>query len=736
MKRFVVRTLLAFAAGSCLPPVADAQSPSKKVEIAASLSTTGDFNAFGSDSLKAVQFALDEYKASRLSPQIELKVYDNASSPERAAENARQIVASPAVLVIGPSNSATSLAAGPLFAGGNIASITTSASSDLITDNATTFRMVLKNSEEGELLAMYLHRVLGQRRVAVMVMDDGFGKTLEKGFRNTAEQLGLEATSFVFTSGDNLEEKTAAIAPQVAGLPVVLAMLDANGTRILTTLRRSGHQGPFLGGDTFGRENFNTRFADLPEEKEKKGYFCDGLYGVTPMLLDSANAELLAFAERFKARFGYNPGWVATAAYDATRLALEAIRGMDRSATDTPAMRAAVLKYLLSLKDATRAPVGLLGPFVFDSTRGRQPGVRMGQFVEGRLQSAPVQIVPAPTPHETEIKSGAVFETRPGKYSRLQQIIYSGVFLNEVMWIDPARSTFAADFYVWLRFAKNSGVDAADPREIKFPDLVSGGAFDREHPVEQREMADGTSYRLWRVQGEFRNEFDLHRYPFDRQSLTVRFFNARAAADHIIYALDRSASGFEKNRDGVTVGAAPQAFRLLSQWRFVGANHRRENFVAKSSLGDPLPLGRVNYRELSGYAASFDLQRLSLTNVIKNLLPLLLMTCILYASLHFPPTFVHTKIGVAITAVLTGVVLLNSVNTQLGAIGYTVAVEWAFYVFFGLGLLHIVSVIITEKLRLQQHGPAAARVDYWTRVAFIASVVALFVSGYFALRMP
>ena len=728
--------LLAFAAGGCFLPFAHAQSPMKKVEIAAALSTTGDFNTFGSNSLEGVQFALDEYKASDFSPQIELKYYDNASSPERAAENARQIVASPAVLVIGPSNSATSLAAGPVFAGGGIASITTSASSDLITDNATTFRMVLKNSEEGELLAMYLDRVLGQRRVAVIVMDDGFGKTLEKGFRNTAERLGLEATYHVFNVGENIEEKAAAIAPQIADRPVVLAMLDSNGTRILTALRRLGHKGPFLGGNAIGRENFNARFADLPEEKEHTGYFCDNLYGVTPMILDSANAAVLSFAERFKARFGHNPGWVATTSYDATRLALEAIRGMDRSATDTPSMRAAVLKYLLALKDEARAPVGLLGPFVFDSSRGRQPGMRIGKFVHGQLESAPVQIVPAPTPHETEIKSGAVFETRPGKYSRLQQIIYSGVFLNEIMWMDPARSTFAADFYVWLRFAKNSVVDDADPREIKFPDLVAGGAFDRQHPVEEREMADGTSYRLWRVQGEFRNQFDLRRYPFDRQSLTVRFFNARAAADHIIYALDRSASDFEKNRDRTIVGAAPQAFRLLSQWRFVGANHRRENFVAKSSLGDPLRLGRVNYRELSGYAASFDLQRLSLTTVIKSLLPLLLMTCILYASLHFPPVFVQTKIGVAITAVLTGVVLLNSVNTQLGAIGYTVAVEWAFYVFFGLGLLHIVSVIVAEDMRGKKRGPAADRVDHWTRVTFIASVIGLFVVGFFTLRAP
>jgi len=279
-------------------------------------------------------------------------------------------------------------------------------------------------------------------------------------------------------------------------------------------------------------------------------------------------------------------------------------------------------------------------------------------------------------------------------------------------------------------------VDAADPREIKFPDLASGGAFDREHPLEQREMADGTSYRLWRVQGEFRNPFDLHRYPFDRQSLTIRFFNARAARDHIVYALDRSASDAGETRGifGSTGAAAKEAFHLLSQWRFAGAHQQRENFVAKSSLGDPVRLGRVNYRELSGYAATFDLQRLALSVLVKNLLPLWLMTCMLYASLHFPSSLVEPKLGVGITAMLTGMVLLNSVNGQMGAVGYTVAVEYAFYLFFALGLLHIISVLVTKRLReSSQHG-TADRIDLWTRIIFFLAVLAIFLGGFYQYK--
>src|SRR6185503_8451250 len=325
-------------------------------------------------------------------------------------EVARQVTASRAVLVIGPSDSVASLAAGPEFARAGLASITTTATSDLITDNPTTFRMLSKNSDQGELLATYLVRVFDQRRAAVMVMDDDFGRPIETGFRKNAGQLGVDATYYVFKDGDDVEEKIRGLAPEIGDRPIVFAVGSVNGLKILRALRRLGHKGPFLGNIDFGIETFNSHFADSPEDKKQKGFFCEALYGITPVLLDSANAELLSFSERFQARFGHEPGWAAVGGYDAAQLALQALREMDPKASDPPAIRAAALKYLLAPKDERRALPGLLGPLVFDSTRGREAAMRMGRFIRGHFESAPVQIVPAPKPHDTEIKSGAVFE--------------------------------------------------------------------------------------------------------------------------------------------------------------------------------------------------------------------------------------------------------------------------------------------------------------------------------------
>src|SRR5262249_23542209 len=148
--------------------------------------------------------------------------------------------------------------------------------------------------------------------------------------------------------------------------------------------------------------------------------------------------------------------------------------------------------------------------FWFDESRARQQAIRVGRFNGGRFESAPIQIVSLPAPDPAAITSRAVFGLNPGRHAPPPPGGYTGIFLNEIPRIDLTRSSFTADFYLWLRFAHKAGPGSADPTNLHFPSLVSGG-FDRDQPMQQRVMEDGTEYWLWRMQGEFRNDFDLRR---------------------------------------------------------------------------------------------------------------------------------------------------------------------------------------------------------------------------------
>jgi len=732
------------------------------VEVAAALPLTGDEAAIGEAALQGIQLAIEEANADGARPHIELAIYDDRSNDDEAKKLASQIVASRATVVLGPALTTASVAAGPTYAQAGLVAITPTAAGDTVTQNATTFRVVLKNSEQGKMIAIYLTRVIGGRRADVIVADNPYGHSLEAGYVRAAGRLGIDAQYFSLKTPDESEDIARRVAADTDQPSVVFLMLDGEAARILPTLRRLGVRGPFVGGSGLGDESFSRRMADLPEEHQQAGYFTEGMYCMSPIILDSANSEVLAFAERFRARFGHDPFWFAAGGYDAAHLAAVALRATAggtaegaeaRTArtgggADVRATRNAVLNYLTSLNDPARAVSGLLGPLWFDEARGRPEAVRMGRFNRGRFESAPLQIIPVTTPSPAEIASGAVFELEPGRYARLQRVVYTGMFINEIPHLDLLKSSFGADFYLWLRFARDAGPDSADPTDINFPNLISGN-FDRAHPAEQREMPDGTEYRLWRVQGEFHNDFDQHRFPFDRQTLSLPFFNARAAADQIVYVLDRRSS-VEVQKDqtplppnassgettatpmGSTAPSKPaeslvsaDAFRELTQWRPRGASERRENLVTESALGDPRRFGAESYRELSGFLVVVELERRAMATLTKALLPLLLMTLILYGSLHFPSVLVKEKVTVAVTAALSGAVLLTAINNQLGSIGYTVAVEYAFYVFFGLSLLCIISCLGVERLHSGGRRGTATVTERWTRIIFLLAVAAM-----------
>jgi len=73
------------------------------------------------------------------------------------------------------------------------------------------------------------------------------------------------------------------------------------------------------------------------------------------------------------------------------------------------------------------------------------------------------------------------------------------------------------------------------------------------------------------VRGDFKNDFDLHHYPFDRQTITVRLFNARAASDRIVYVQDRrsiNVAGGRATLDeaaSASGGAGPEAMLMSTK---------------------------------------------------------------------------------------------------------------------------------------------------------------------------
>jgi len=725
------------------------QAGEAPLQIAAVLSLTGDGAYYGKPILDGVLLAVDAANHSAdPATLIGIQSFDDRSDPAYAHTLADQVCATQAIAVIGPALTVAALSAGPAYAKCGLVAIAATAHGDDVPKAATTFQPVFNGSSMGTALAVYLKRVLHGDRVIILFRRDGYGIPVAQGVESAAARLSVATAEYAFTNAAERDAAVQAAARDPGHPPIVLGMLNADAVPILLALRRAGVFSPVLAPSSLGGDDFVDQFSTEPEEQQKRGFFTDNVYAASPMLFDSANADVLEFAQRFRERYAREPSWPAVQGYDSAQLAILAARraGADPGATGGRlAERRATAFKTLSALDSNHALRGVTGPLWFTADRRRDQPVRLGLFRDGRFDSAPIQLVPVNNPAPEEITSGEVFEALPGKFVRRQRVVYTGVFVNEVPRVDLQKSTFIIDFYLWMRFVENAGPIGFEPSDIRFAGL-SGGSFNRASPSEQRLMADGTTYRLWHVEGEVRNEFDLRRFPFDSQILRLSFYNSRADAERVVYVLDRGSllSGGRQTLgptadDASGVGASGSvvsstAFRLLTQWTPVWASERRENLVTDSPLGYPQAPGTARGRELSGFVVDLDLQRRALATASKNLLPLIIMTIIMFASLYFPHGLVKEKVTVAITAALSGAVLLTSINTQLGNLGYTILAEYVFYVFFGLSLLCILSVLSAERLRVAGAPARALRIERWTRAGFVLTVVAVLVGAGWVVR--
>lgn len=721
---------------------ASAQIPALRIAIA--VSATGAVESYARPAMEGAQLALEEANHDGQGPVIELSIYDDQSDPERARAIAREIVATDTLVVIGPATTAMSLAAGPIYSEAGLVSIGTTATGDQVTDNPTTFRASFTTGDGGDAMANYLRHILGGTKAAVIYRKDGYGLPVAAGFRRAAERLGIRTTYHPFATIKDLEAIAEAVGSESEHPAIILGTLDRDSADIVKLMRRRGAKGPIFGTGATAGKFFSALFADEPEERRKPGFFTDGMHAAASEIFDSANAETSAFADRFQARFGKAADFYAVQGYEAMRLAVAAVRASARhpvapprkgtrrdkiqstaafnGLSDIRARRDAVRAYLVSLDGPEHAVAGLNGPLWFTPDRGRVQPLRMGRFHGVEFESAPMQLVPVRNPNAAEIAAHTVVQIGPERYARLQQVVYTGVFLNEISRVDVADSTFSADFYIWMRFARRSGVDIADLTDIQFPSMVRG-SFDASRPALRSDLADGTTYQLWQVRGDFKNDFDLRRYPFDRQTMVLRFFHARADSERIVYVQDRRSSpptpaSGAASRESFG-SASPTAFRRLTQWEPVRATQRRDNLVTQSGLGDPRLVGFERVRELSGFNFTVELRRRVAANLAKTLLPLLLMAMMLYASLHFPASIATPKAGVAVTCALAGTVLLSSINSQLGNVGYVIAVEYGFYGFFALCLLCIVALFVIEHYRLNGQTNSVATVERMSRLIFL-----------------
>ena len=695
------------------------------IRIAFANSLTGSSAPAGTESLIATQLAIDEVNAKGgvNGRPIELVLFDDASNPAVARANAQAIADSPSVAVLGHYLSSASLAAGPIYKDARIPALTGSAAvDDLTSTNDYYFRALAPVSAQARSIAEHLRAVMGEPKVRLVHTRDSYGKSFERGFAAAypAEHLrvfGLDVAAGQIGSMDGALD--AAAQEPGPGVIVVGAATDFSAD-IVKALRRHGIKGMIIASQAAARESYLQNFANEPEEKAHPGFFSENLYAASSLMFDSAGVAAQVFAADYKAKAGTSPSWVAGGAYDAARLMIDALkRAAVQNRSDSKVVDRDRVRVALAAIDGPKsAVVGLTGRLYFNANRDIPRPIRLGFFRYGSFVTAPLQLVRIDQPDGIDLaaerEKGHV-ATFGNRHYWIQHVVYTGIDIIRLNRIDVKQGTFNVDFYLWMRFAG----DDDGQTQVQFPALLDGGAFDPARPL-QIGQEDGLNYRLYRINGDFKARYELHNYPFDTQQLLLHFRNTQQRQELVTYVIDRFGLRLADERSSLVEDGA---YSGLALWRFLRLRYFVDSLSSGSTLGKAALFDSGLKMEFAGFDTMIVLRRSSAVFILKNLLPLFLLALVVFATLFFPETLFRERVTIPVTAMLTSAVLLLTIDNQLGDVGYTVAVEKIFYVFFALCLMTMLAGFGHERLRHAGRKRLCALVDRTAQVLYVGTAL-------------
>jgi branched-chain amino acid transport system substrate-binding protein len=325
---------------------------------------------------QGARLAIDEInKAGGVDGRLlELVVRDDEGTEQKAIEVAEELRSNRAVVaVIGHLNSGPTIVAGRIYGAGDdpIVAISPSASSPAVTGiGPWMYRVCPADGEHGSAIARYIAANLQRRRVAVIYLNDAYGRGVFDAFRTEFARIdGTQITPYPVGAGidaDIVAEHVATISRAEA---IVLATDRATAVPLLRAMRARGITLPILGGD--GLTGI-----------EAEGAIAEGVYVSASYLAQRPGAQNAEFVGAYGTAFGGAiPDHRSAGAYDAVHL-------LARVIADAGASRDGIRR-ALDRVTGELAFSGVTGSIKFDANGdAAEKTVLIGVIRAGRLQYA------------------------------------------------------------------------------------------------------------------------------------------------------------------------------------------------------------------------------------------------------------------------------------------------------------------------------------------------------------
>lgn len=288
---------------------------------------SGASAAFGEASRGGVELALEDIEEAGgiNGADLEILFEDNELQPE-ASITAYQRTQSKNPVTIMTAGSSVVLALAPLAEQDEIMVANVGAQSPALIspDVPMVYNFIPTSAAEAARLAERLHEDEGIGKVAILSVDNDYGKDTSEAFINAFEEAGGSVSAHEIHALGGTDMRTQLTKIKAS---------DAEALVLVSNVGEVGHsvaQAEEIGLDI---PRFGFTYALSPDNFEIAGDAMDGLRGVAVSFTGS-EGKGADFAERYEEAYGTWPNVTAAVSYDATLIIAEGLRqvGNDRKA--------------------------------------------------------------------------------------------------------------------------------------------------------------------------------------------------------------------------------------------------------------------------------------------------------------------------------------------------------------------------------------------------------------------
>ena len=282
---------------------------------------TGFAAADGASAKHGAMLAVQKINASGgiLGKKIKLIVYDDAVSSQQAVAIARKLIQEDRVVgVVSGSYSTPTRASAPIYQRYHIPLVVAYATHPDITKAGNyVFRVGFLAKVEGRAGGYVAAKMLNAKRIAVLTMDNDFGRALSEGFVNEAKKNGAKiVANLSFALG---EKDMTPFLTKIKALHPDLIYCTGYYSEGALTVKQAKQLG--IKAQLLGQEGF-----DSPMFLKIAGSSANGTIITTDLNRDSKRPIVRWFISQYRKQFKLEPDMVGASSFDAVYILAEAIK--------------------------------------------------------------------------------------------------------------------------------------------------------------------------------------------------------------------------------------------------------------------------------------------------------------------------------------------------------------------------------------------------------------------------